>query len=92
MNFAQGEQEPFQKASERFEKILYKCPDHGVTDSMPVYCFYERLKLPEKRMVDSACGGTLMNKTRQEAFDLFDSLAMTSGGGTKELQGQVWMM
>lgn len=49
MNFAQGEQEPFHKAWDRFEKLLYKCPDHGVTDSMQVYCFYEGLTLPEKR-------------------------------------------
>ena len=75
MNFAQGKQEQFHKAWDRFEKLLYKCPDHGVSDSMQVYCFYEGLTLTDKRMVDSTCGGTLMNKTWQEGFDLFDSLA-----------------
>ncbi|KAI5323624.1 hypothetical protein L3X38_032696 [Prunus dulcis] len=37
--------------------------------------FYEGLTTANKRMVDSACKGALMDKTPREAFDQFDFLA-----------------
>ncbi|CAL2256110.1 unnamed protein product [Prunus armeniaca] len=75
MYFTQGEHEPFYEVWEICRKLLQKCSHHGIIDWMQMHFFYEGLTTANKRMVDSACGGALMEKTPQEAFDQFDLLA-----------------
>ncbi|KAI5323578.1 hypothetical protein L3X38_032650 [Prunus dulcis] len=75
MYFTQGEQEPFYEAWERFRELLQKCPHRGIIDWMQMHFFYEGFTTANKRMVDFACGGALMERTPQEAFDQFDLLA-----------------
>ncbi|XP_038719828.1 uncharacterized protein LOC120012477 [Tripterygium wilfordii] len=68
----------FYKAWDDFKQLLLKCPHHNLSQDDQVQAFYEGLDANNTNIVDSACGGVLMEKSSEEAFDLFEILSENS--------------
>jgi hypothetical protein len=55
--------------------FLLKCPHHKLPQDELVQDFYEGLNYTNKGVVDSSCGGVLMEKSSEEAMELFQTLS-----------------
>ncbi|XP_031096820.1 uncharacterized protein LOC116001056 [Ipomoea triloba] len=55
---------------ERFKQLCVSCPQHGVSEQLLIQYFYEGLLPMERKMMDAASGGAIVNKTPREARDL----------------------
>ena len=55
--------------------MLLKCPHHKLPQDELVQAFYEGLNDTNKVVVDSGCGGVLMEKSGEEAMELFEQLS-----------------
>ncbi|XP_058216943.1 uncharacterized protein LOC131327831 [Rhododendron vialii] len=73
--FQQAENEQFYEACERYGDIIRKCPHHDVPKWQLVQSFYSGLLLPHRVMVDASCGGFVMVKSEQEAWQLFETMS-----------------
>ncbi|XP_059658924.1 uncharacterized protein LOC132305273 [Cornus florida] len=73
--FAQGSDEPFHKAWERFRDLLRKCPHHDMPKWQLVNFFHKGLNEAQKYMVDASCGGNFMLKSVEEAWQLFKNIS-----------------
>ncbi|KAD4585675.1 hypothetical protein E3N88_23276 [Mikania micrantha] len=58
--------EPYYLAWERFNSILSRCPQHGLSDWALVEKFYNGLTLETKRRFNTAAGGHIMDKKEPE--------------------------
>jgi hypothetical protein len=76
--FQQKDGDLFFEAWEHFNKLLLKCPHHNLSQDDQVQAFYEGLNDNNKSLVDSACGGVLMEKSNEEAIELFETLSENS--------------
>ena len=76
--FQQKDGDLFYEAWEHFNELLHKCPHHGYSKEDRAQFFYEGLSDSNKALIDSACGGAFMNKTSDEAFQLFETLSENS--------------
>ncbi|XP_061993424.1 uncharacterized protein LOC133711297 [Rosa rugosa] len=74
-NFTQKDGDTLYEAWEEFQELQRKCPHHNFSLNDLVQFFYDGLDIANRGSVDSACGGTFMNKTGQEAYNLIDDLA-----------------
>ncbi|KAJ8765423.1 hypothetical protein K2173_013181 [Erythroxylum novogranatense] len=63
---------------ERFKRLCASCPQHGISDQALIQYFYEGLLPMERRMMDAASGGAIVNKTPQGARDLISTMAANS--------------
>lgn len=77
-NFTQLDGESFHEAWERFLDLQRKCPHHDIMRWQLVQSFYDGITEQNRQMVDSACGGTFLNKNQDEAWDLFETLSENS--------------
>ncbi|CAN6447669.1 unnamed protein product [Victoria cruziana] len=77
-SFAALDGETFYQSWERMKELLRKCPHHQVPKWQILQGFYEGLSDSLKQAIDSSCGGSLMLKDEDEAWDLFDTLAENS--------------
>ncbi|KAL2492066.1 Uncharacterized protein Adt_27694 [Abeliophyllum distichum] len=66
------------EAWERFNDMLRHCPNHGIPDWLMVQTFYNGLNDENKRHADSAGGGSLMDKTYDEASGILEKMAANS--------------
>jgi hypothetical protein len=73
--FEQKDGDLFFEAWEHFNELLLKCPHHNLSQDDQVHAFYEGLNDSNKSLVDSACGGVLMEKNSKEAIELVSILA-----------------
>lgn len=48
---------------ERFKQLCASCPQHQISDQLLIQYFYEGLLPMDRRMIDAASGGVLVNKT-----------------------------
>jgi hypothetical protein len=55
--------------------LLLKCPHYKLPQDELVQAFYEGLNDKNKGVVDSGCGGVLMEKSNEEAIELFKTLS-----------------
>jgi hypothetical protein len=55
--------------------LLLKCPHHKLPQDELVQAFYEGLNDINKGVVDSGCEGVLMEKSSEEAMELFETLS-----------------
>ncbi|XP_057793227.1 uncharacterized protein LOC131009840 [Salvia miltiorrhiza] len=56
---------------ERFQQLCHRCPNHGFSDyQLLINYFYRGMSSFDRRIVDAACGGSLTNKTLDEAKQL----------------------
>jgi hypothetical protein len=60
--FQQKDGDLFFEVWEHFHELLLKCPHHNLSQDDKVEAFYECLNDSNKSLVDSACGGMLMEK------------------------------
>ncbi|XP_040375186.1 uncharacterized protein LOC121052996 [Rosa chinensis] len=74
-NFCQTDGDTLYKAWEEFKELQRKCPHHNFALDDLVQYFYDGLDTVNRGSVDSACGGTFMNKTGRQAYDLIEDLA-----------------
>jgi hypothetical protein len=73
--FQQKDGDLFFEAWEHFNELLLKCPHQNLSQDDQVQAFYEGLNDSNKSLVDSACGGVLMEKNSEEAIELFETLS-----------------
>ncbi|XP_027156595.1 uncharacterized protein LOC113757646 [Coffea eugenioides] len=60
---------------ERFKQLCASCPHHQIPDQLLIQYFYEGLSQTDRRIIDAASGGSLVNKTPTEARNLISSMA-----------------
>ncbi|XP_057790954.1 uncharacterized protein LOC131008070 [Salvia miltiorrhiza] len=67
----QRQQECLPDYWERFQQLCHRCPNHGFSDyQLLINYFYRGMSSFDRRIVDAACGGSLTNKTVDEAKQL----------------------
>jgi hypothetical protein len=76
--FQQKDGDLFFEAWEHFNELLLKCPHHNLSQEDQVQAFYEGLDNSNESLVDSACGGVLMEKSSEKAIELFETLSENS--------------
>ncbi|KAL5570763.1 hypothetical protein UlMin_020360 [Ulmus minor] len=69
------DQESLYEAWERFREMLRKCPHHGIPIWLQVSTFYNGLVSNYRAMIDAATGGSLMEKTPEDAHELLEIMA-----------------
>jgi hypothetical protein len=60
---------------ERFKRLCSSCPYHGYSNEDLILYLYGGLFDDERRMVNAACGGNILNKTPAATFELFFELS-----------------
>ncbi|KAJ9535703.1 hypothetical protein OSB04_un001141 [Centaurea solstitialis] len=63
---------------ERFQRLCVSCPQHGISNQLLIQYFYEGLLPLERKMMDAASGGAIVNKTPTEAKALINTMAENS--------------
>ncbi|KAI3706942.1 hypothetical protein L6452_25039 [Arctium lappa] len=63
---------------EHFKRLCVSCPQHGISEQLLIQYFYEGLLPMERKMMDAASGGAIVNKTPTEARNLIDTMAENS--------------
>ncbi|CAN6456081.1 unnamed protein product [Victoria cruziana] len=76
--FTALEGESFHQAWERMKDLLRKCPHHQIPRWQVLQGFYDGLTEPLRQVIDSSCGGSLMLKSEDDAWMLYDTLAENS--------------
>ncbi|CAN6476799.1 unnamed protein product [Victoria cruziana] len=76
--FAALEGESFHQAWERMKDLLRKCPHHQFPRWQVLQGFYDGLTEAHKQVIDSSCGGSLMMKSEDDAWVLYDTLSENS--------------
>jgi hypothetical protein len=76
--FQQKDGDLFFEAWEHFNELLLKCSHLNLSQKDQVQAFYEGLDNSNKSLVESACGGVLMEKSSEEAIELFETLSENS--------------
>ncbi|CAN6482738.1 unnamed protein product [Victoria cruziana] len=76
--FTALEGESFHQAWERMKDLLRKCPHHQIPRWQVLQGFYDGLIEPHRQVIDSSCGGSLMLKSEDDAWLLYDMLAENS--------------
>ncbi|KAJ9546867.1 hypothetical protein OSB04_019410 [Centaurea solstitialis] len=63
---------------ERFQRLCVSFPQHGISDELLFQYFYEGLLPMERKMMDTASEGAIVNKTPTQARALIDTMAENS--------------
>ncbi|KAJ0520261.1 putative nucleotidyltransferase, Ribonuclease H [Helianthus annuus] len=76
-SFRMDPDEPYYMAWERFQTLLSKCPQHGLSEWALVEKFYNGLTPDTQLMFNTAAGGCIMDKKDPtECEEMFESFAM----------------
>ena len=86
MNFACKPHETFAQAWERFKDLLNACPHHAFEQWRVVSFFHDSLSPNLKMLVSTMCNGEFYEKTPDEAFSFFDTLAENTRNWEVSLQ------
>ncbi|XP_078161748.1 uncharacterized protein LOC144557070 [Carex rostrata] len=70
----QRSDEPLNEAWERFRKLQYSCPHHGIPDWLLIQTFYDGLTESTRTSIDVVAGGALMEREPHEAMNLIDNM------------------
>ncbi|KAG8634279.1 hypothetical protein MANES_17G023144v8 [Manihot esculenta] len=72
----------------RFERLCTGCPQHDMSDKALIQFFYGGLLPSERKFINVACGGSIIDKTPREIRELISTLAASSRqyGEEKQLQ------
>ncbi|XP_075474877.1 uncharacterized protein LOC142505677 [Primulina tabacum] len=76
--FRQTDFEQLYEAWERYKELLRKCPNHGFEDWVQIELFYNGLNGQTRGTVDAAAGGTIFNKSPEQAYDLLEQMTINS--------------
>jgi len=94
-NFTQKDEETLHEAWERFKDLPRLCPHNGLQRWMIIQAFYYGVTQPVLSTIDGAAGGTLMNKTEDEAYNLIEEMSLnnfqwsTEWGQPKWVRGKI---
>jgi hypothetical protein len=77
-SFTQQEGESVYEAWERYKEALRKVLNHGLPEWLEIKFFYKGFVQSARNMIDAAAGGSLMAKTRDDAYALLDEIASNS--------------
>ena len=67
--------ESLYEAWERYKEMMRKCPHHGLPIWLQVQTFYNGLNESTRSVIDAAAGRTIMRKTPEQAYELFEEMA-----------------
>ncbi|CAN6475988.1 unnamed protein product [Victoria cruziana] len=76
--FSALEGETFHQAWERMKELLRRCPHHQIPRWQILQSFYDGLTEAHRQTIDSSYGGSLMLKSEEDAWILFDTLSENS--------------
>ncbi|CAN6440338.1 unnamed protein product [Victoria cruziana] len=65
----------FHQAWERMKDLLRKYPHHQIPRWQILQGFYDGLTEAQRQVIDSSCGGSLMMKSEDDAWVLYDTLS-----------------
>ncbi len=68
----QEQDEAFDMYYERFKALVASCPNHGIREGLLLQYFYEGLLPLERQFLDSAAGGALMEKSKEDVTTLLE--------------------
>ena len=74
-SFQQRDGNLFFEAWGHFNDLPLKCPHHKLPQDELVQDFYEGLNDMNNGVVDSGCGGVLMEKSNEEAMEILETLS-----------------
>nr|GEX21288.1 reverse transcriptase domain-containing protein [Tanacetum cinerariifolium] len=72
-NFQQRFDESFSKAWDRFKDLLRACPHHGFSELHQLDTFYNALNSKDQDSLNSAAGGTFLDKIPRECLAIIES-------------------
>ncbi|KAI4305293.1 hypothetical protein L6164_028665 [Bauhinia variegata] len=75
VSFQQAPSESMTSAFERFQELLRKCLGHGLEEWRQGEIFYQGYLVESQILIDAACGGSISNKSPEEAYELLELLA-----------------
>ncbi|XP_050219718.1 uncharacterized protein LOC126670101 [Mercurialis annua] len=78
LEFVQFEGESLYEAWERFKDLQRSVPHHRLNREHVIQIFYDGTTITTRGTIDAASGGSLMQKTYEEALDLVEKLAIVS--------------
>ena len=73
--FKQGKNESLYTAWERYNRLLKRCPMHGIYLKTQMDIFYHSMNYMSKGIIDAACGGAFRRRKAEEARQLIEDLA-----------------
>ena len=65
-------------AWERYKDLLRRCPHHGLPLWLQVQMFYNGVNPSTRQMIDAAAGGTINNKTPEEAYEFIEEMSLNN--------------
>ncbi|KAG8486098.1 hypothetical protein CXB51_019412 [Gossypium anomalum] len=65
-------------AWERYKDLLRRCPYHGLPLWLQVQTFYNGVNPSTRQMIDAAVGGTINNKTPEEASEYIEEMSLNN--------------
>ncbi|KAK5811269.1 hypothetical protein PVK06_026596 [Gossypium arboreum] len=65
-------------AWERYNDLLRRCPHHGLPFWLQVQTFRNGLNPSTRQMIDVATGGTINNKTPEEAYESIEEMSLNN--------------
>ena len=65
-------------AWERYKDLLRRCPHHGLPLWLQVQTFHNGLNPSTRQMVDAAAGGTINNKTPEDAYEFIEEMSLNN--------------
>ncbi|KAG8478554.1 hypothetical protein CXB51_028316 [Gossypium anomalum] len=77
-SFAQKDLETLYDAWERYKDLLRRCPHHGLPLWLQVQTFYNGVNPSTRQMIDAAAGGTINNKTAEEAYEFIEEMSLNN--------------
>lgn len=77
-NFSQFEEESLHEAWERLQDKLRSCPHHGFEKWQILEILYNGLSSQNRGVIDSACGGSMLNKEPEEVYNLVAEITADS--------------
>ena len=77
-SFVQMDLETLYDAWERYKDLLRSCPHHGLPLWLQVQTFYNGMNPSTRQMIDAAAGGTINNKTPEEAYEFIEEMSLNN--------------
>ncbi|KAK5785959.1 hypothetical protein PVK06_040583 [Gossypium arboreum] len=77
-SFVQMDLETLYDAWERYKDLLQRCPHHGLPLWLQLLTFYNGVNPPTRQMIDAAAGGTINNKTHEEAYEFIEEMSLNN--------------
>ncbi|KAK5832859.1 hypothetical protein PVK06_016664 [Gossypium arboreum] len=74
-SFVQMDLETLYDAWERYKDLLRRCPHHGLPLWLQVQTFYNGMNPSIRQMIDAAAGGTINNKTLEDAYEFIEEMS-----------------